>query len=393
MSLENITWKGEFNLYTRVLDKLNLNSQVTDDLFSKIEGIYIDLSKSYLENRQELIEEQEEFNSDLLDMLNKEVGNLHDSFKEKTPAVTWIETPYFAFKDDECLKITELVEERLTQEDLATLSNIAFDNWRYHCKLGDPKKASFDSEGKRIEGVCIPHINHANDFFGKEIYERFRAKIGAGEEIRVMDLGAGTGGTTEAIVNWVYTLAEEEHIDASKIKLNVVGVEFNHNLASDFQVKASELYKKYKGVNISVMEEDMAQYVSQITQGNEQFDAIAASYSLHHLEIGVRQKLMLDAYGALADGGVFLRADPNGGMSDINRRYFNFTDEGTFASFDIGETSAEDLTGAGFSGIDVLGDASYKNRLNDLLKDTKIVDSLIEDYKQDKGYISIGIKE
>ena len=391
--LDNIIWKGKFNLYPRVLKKLEkakVRGGISEDLFTKIEGIYDDLSRMYLGNRSKLDKKSDEFDNEFVVALNNQLGHLHDNFND----VNYID-PYdeygFAFQDDECERITELVEKRLIQKGLSVLSDIAFDNWRYHCKLGSPEEIYFDGEGRRKGELCVPHISHANDFFGKEIYDRFRKKIKAGDEIRVLDLGAGTGGTTEAIVNWVYTLAKEDGIDESEINLNITGVEFNHNLASDFGIKASKLSEKYEGVKIEVMEEDMAQYVSQIAQGDERFDAIAASYSMHHLKRKTRQELMSNAYDGLVDGGVFLRADPNGGKSEINRKYFNFTDEGTFASFDVGNVSAEDLTGAGFEGIDVLKDASYECRLNKLLG-SGVVDSLVADYRENKGYISVGIK-
>ncbi len=391
--LDNIMWNGRFNLYSRVLKKLETvknEKRISEELFETIEDIYVDLSELYLENRIRVLGSGTDDTNPYLRQLSRQLGHLHDNFKE----VIYIDPDDkygFAFGNDECEKITEFVEERLSQSDLSALSNIAFENWREHCKLGDPKVYSFDSKGERIEDVGIPHINHANDFFGKEIYDRFREKIKAGEEIRVLDLGAGTGGTTEAIVNWVYTLAKNEDIDESEINLNITGVEFNHNLASDFEIKAQKLREKYEGVEINAMEEDMAQYISQIAQGGEQFGAIAASYSIHHLKRETRQELMGNAYKSLVDGGVFLRADPNGGKSLINGKYFNFTDEGTFASFDTGDVSAEDLTGAGFEGIDVLRDASYKSRLNHLLG-LDIVDSLVADYSENKGYISVGIK-
>ncbi|RLG15277.1 MAG: hypothetical protein DRN71_01795 [Candidatus Nanohalarchaeota archaeon] len=377
--LDKIMWNGEFNLYSWVLKKLE--GEISVELFGKIKGIYDDLYEMYLKNRNNLDKTE----------LDKQLGNLHDNFEEVT-LIDPDDKYGFAFQDDECERITELVEERLSQSDLSALSNIAFENWRKHCKLGDPKEIYFDDDGKRRGEVYVPHISHANDFFGKEIYNRFKEKIQAGDEIRVLDLGAGTGGTTEAIVNWVYTLAKnDEKIDESKLKLNIIGVEFNQNLASDFEIKANKLREKYKGVQIEVMGGDMAQYVSQIAQGDRRFDAVAASYSIHHLKRETRQELMDNAYESLVDGGVFLRADPNGGKSEINRKYFNFTDEGTFASFDTGDVSAEDLTGAGFEGIDVLKDALYKNRLNQLLG-SDVVDSLVADYRENKGYISVGIK-
>ena len=396
--LDNIEWKGKFNLYSRVLKKLEkvkVRGGISEDLFWKIEDIYVDLSELYLENRIRVLGSGIDDNNPYLRQLSRQLGSLHDDFNE----VILIDPDNeygFGFRDDECEKITELVEERLTQRGLSLLSDIAFDNWRRHCKLGDPEEINFDEEGKRKGELCVPHISHANDFFGKEIYDRFREKINAGDEIRVLDLGAGTGGTTEAIVNWVYTLAKKEGIDESKINLNISGVEFNHNLASDFETKADILCDKYTKLKISVAEEDMAQYVSRIAQGDDRFDAIVASYSMHHLKKETRQGLMSNAYDGLVDGGIFLRADPNGGKSEINRKYFNFTDEGTFASFDTGDVSAKHLRGAGFEGIDVLGDEVlkddlYKSRLNELMG-SKVVNSLVADYKQNKGYISVGIK-
>lgn len=400
MALDNLIWNCEFNLYARILKKLKAHKDpdhelpVSDELFDKIEGIYTDLSKSYIKNRPKLDADQlDDFDRSLLARLNDEVGALHDNLENHEPGLTPLQTPYFGFQDKECRRITELVEEKLSQEDLTTLSNIAFNYWRTHQKLGDPNSFAFDDDGQRIPNRGIPHLNNANDYFGKEVYNRFKHKIEAGEEIRLLDLGSGTGDTVEAIVNWVYTLAREDGI-ADKINLNITGVEYNEALAGDFMTKAANLQGKYTEgtLTIDVEKGDMLAYSAKAVEGDEKYDIVSSSYAMHHCLERSRLDIMINSYAALNDEGIFLRADPESAMSEINKTYFNITDEGTFASFDSGMSASMTLAAAGFKGIDVLMDLDYEDKIIDLVgKET--FRELCNDNEQCKGYVVMGLKE
>ena len=150
--------------------------------------------------------------------------------------------------------------------------------------------------------------------------------------------------------------------------------------------------EKYEGITVNPVKAEMGEYVAQKAQEGESFGAVVTSYAAHHLLRKVRQQLMQDAFAILINGGIFLRADPVLAMSFINKMYFNFTDEGTFASFDNAQTCVEDLTNAGFKGIDMLGNPEYQSRLKRLLGwDTTICS--IDDYIQNRGYAIIGIKD
>jgi SAM-dependent methyltransferase len=401
MALDNLLWEDKFNLYARILKKLATHTEretddelyVSNELFDKIEGIYTNLSELYLKNRPELDAGKSEFNIESLVALNTGLGALHDNLENHEPGLTPLQIPEFGFQDDECLKITELVEERLTQEDLTTLSNIAFNYWRSHQKLGDPNSFAFDDKGQRIPSRGIPHLNNANDYFGKEVYDRFEGKILEGEEIRILDLGSGTGDTVEAIVNWVYTLAREDGI-ADKINLKITGVEYNEALAGDFMTKAGNLQAKYTegSLEIDVVNEDMISYSAKAAQGDEKYDVVSSSYAMHHCKKESRKEIMKNANTALNNNGIFLRADPDKAMSWINKFYFNITDEGTFASFDSGLDAAVDLENSEFMGMDVLRDEVYKDRITALVGET-VLEELRADYDQHKGYVVAGLKQ
>ncbi len=401
MTLTNLIWNCEFNLYSRILKKLKDHRApdhelpVSDELFGKIEGIYTDLSRLYIKNRSKLdADEIDVFDRSLLARLNDEVGALHDNLENHEPGLTPLQTKYFGFQDDECSRITQLVEERLSQEDLTTLSNIAFNYWRTHQKLGDPDSFAFDDKGKRIPNRGIPHLNNANDYFGKEVYDRFKEKILAGEEIRILDLGSGTGDTVEAIVNWVYTLARREDI-VENVRLKITGVEYNEALAGDFMKKAGNLQKKYgsKGrLEINVVNDDMIAYTKRAADGDDKYDVVSSSYAMHHCKRAKRQRMKGNAHSILNKGGIFLRADPDMAMSEINKFYFNITDEGTFASFDSGEIAVDDLNEAKFKGIDVLRDSQYEDRMVALVGEDTLRE-LRQDYDQHKGYVVMGLKE
>jgi len=262
--------------------------------------------------------------------------------------------------------------------------------WSEYGKLGNPLVSSFLDAGTRDGTIGIPHINLANDYFGKEIFNRTVDKIIGGKPIHVLDLGAGTGGTTEAVVHWVYALASAEGIQ-DKVNLYVVGVEFNNRLAGEYEVRADALRRQFPGVKISVVEGEMSAYVAELVESSGgTFDAIVASYSLHHLKQQTRTDLFRHSSTLLSNGGVFLRADPSEAKSEINKRYFNFTDEGTFASFDSGVEAAQAMRSAGLEAFDMLG-SEYIPALNQLMGEA-VTNELVSGYLSHKGYITLGVK-
>jgi len=316
----NLVWGGNFNPWSRVIQKLA--GKVQGSTHADLVPFYEELTAKYLEDKPHLNPTGPNPDESAIRRLNEDIGSIHDDM-----AGLHFVSDEFAFSDNACIALTELVEERISQRQLSELSNVAFEMWSEYGKLGNPLVSSFLDAGTRDGTIGIPHINLANDYFGKEIFNRTVDKIIGGKPIHVLDLGAGTGGTTEAVVHWVYALASAEGIQ-DKVNLYVVGVEFNNRLAGEYEVRADALRRQFPGVKISVVEGEMSAYVAELVESSGgTFDAIVASYSLHHLKQQTRTDLFRHSSTLLSNGGVFLRADPSEAKSEINKRYFNFTYE------------------------------------------------------------------
>lgn len=378
--LSNIIWVGQdnkahLNIYSRVLEHLK-RAKIDEQLFKKVEDIYTDISYAYFANRPNM-----SYSYKL--NLDRELGLLHDGF---SIGMYPIESDDFAFRYDECELLSQLIEERLDSEQLKTLSKIAFDYWAEAGKLGDPEKLRFKAE--KEEG--IPHINTANDYMGKQIYQTLKDKINAGETIRIYDLGAGTGGTTEAVIHWVNTLAKENGISAA---IEIDAVEFNDTLAEGLEIKRQKLEKEYIRTEINIFKSDMEAHArEQAKQTSEKYDAILASYSMHHLLNKDKEYLLRDSHKLLKRGGIFLWADPNEGKSWINRHFFNFTDEGTFASFISHTRAKEMLENAGYSESNVATDAEYISTICWQFMSQKELGILYDNCQNHNGYVCIGRK-
>jgi SAM-dependent methyltransferase len=73
------------------------------------------------------------------------------------------------------------------------------------------------------------------------------------------------------------------------------------------------------------------------------FDVIIANYVLHHLVKEYRQQIYKWLLDLSKEYAFFAISDPLLGISEFNRRYFNFTDEGVFASFSSMESCVKEV--------------------------------------------------
>ena len=398
---ENILWqspdgKDHLEIYSRVLQRHVPTME--DSVYRKLEKIYSIMSFAYFQNRPEIDSSE----------LDAQLGDLHDNF----------ETGMFPLKgeymmnDGECELRNALIEgdtnlvmaylssisdfdtankllegyEPFTSDDLKSGSNESFDFWAKAGKLGDPNKLRFEEEEK----TGVPHIETANDYMGKQIYHTFQEKIKDGDEIRVLDLGGGTGGTTEAIIHWVYECAKRENMPS--INMHVETVEFNDGLAKGLETKKELLEAKYSGCRVNVVNADMQTYISEKTALTlDDFDVVSASYSIHHLLNDDKKELLDNAYSVLKEGGLMMWADPNEGKSDINKSFFNLTDEGTFASFTSHEQAKQMLEEAGFISH-VASDAPYISEICSEFMSQSETDILMDNCHNHNGFVCIGVK-
>lgn len=386
--LKNLFWGGldgserHLNIYSRVLSRLKEEvekDKIGEGLFTKIEAIYAGISQEYFKDH---------FGANLF-RLNKELGVLHDNFKEKITPDLFIQSEFLGFTDNGCELISRLVESGLENEEVKALTKNAFDSWAETGKLGKPDELRFpDNEDKGI-----PHINSANDYMGSQIYDKFKEKIKLGEEIKILDLGAGYGGTAESIIHWIYTCAERDGIERSKINITLDAVEFNDILAAGLNIKKDKLKEKYRNTKINIIKADAQEYVAQKAVSlDEEYDVVDASYMMHHLLNKDKADVLKNSNKITKKDGMFLWADPNQGKSQINKRFFNFTDEGTFASFLSPEEAVKLIENAGYKAIDVISNPNCKSTIVSLIGEQKY-NVLSDNYNNFNGYVCVGVKQ
>ncbi len=126
----------------------------------------------------------------------------------------------------------------------------------------------------------------------------------------------------ESITNVATKLVQYAHeIDSMPVS------QLQENLREFSQKCIEELHVEHEVLPIK--EEDL--------EIERDFDLIIANYVLHHLTLEYRKHIYKWLLDSSKDYAFFAVSDPLLGASEFNRRYFNFTDEGVFASFgDLG---------------------------------------------------------
>lgn len=120
-------------------------------------------------------------------------------------------------------------------------------------------------------------------------------------EIRVLDLGSGTGALARLIAE-KYPRAQLQLVDIAPAMLQVAETHFSTN--------------DLDRVSFRVMD-----YVREDFQGP--YDLIASSLSIHHLPDEQKQKLFNKIFRALVPGGFFVNADQARGESEFAENIFS----------------------------------------------------------------------
>ncbi len=145
----------------------------------------------------------------------------------------------------------------------------------------------------------------------EEYYEKMTRFICANIEKpkRVLDLGAGTGLLT---YYWYREIPSAEYvlIDIADEMLDVSRQRFQ---------------------GIDSVKHDVMDYTAGLPE--EEFDAIISALSIHHLEDAQKEKLFVDIYEKLPQGGIFVNYDQFcGGSQKMNRWFDSYWVDHLYAS-------------------------------------------------------------
>lgn len=418
--------------------------------------------KSYRSQRGKLIVS--------LYLLNDELRNIH-----KQAGMHLIEgdnkktTLHF---EKHTVEVMQDIVKSYTQEepeDLIELSKVSFTNWLENYQLNDSDKPVFSNEiGNSSPKKISAHVVTSNLDILKCIKSKQPPIINPDKELVILDIGAGVGNTSEAVIEKYYdnkkiiyavelledyvklfcnrmgivaasryylnrlddkSIDYEVHIineDVRKIltkfKLSKEGklyFESGSNIHKDvitsiFPEYTNSAILKYLLENTSEDKVSLLKGLEKYNEKNEPyhkwlkwmenslytysrlgdnkrkcckvlkfrpFDLIIANYSLHHLTSEYRKDVYRILLELSSPGAYFAISDPNSGLSDKNRRYFNFTDEGVFACFMSRDECIREVEGICIREQEVDGVKGYKW--------VNIKPENIENEDRDTGYIAV----
>lgn len=148
-------------------------------------------------------------------------------------------------------------------------------------------RAAFDAAAEgydRARGRLVPNLDA---FYGAAIDA---VPFGEEDEIRVLDLGAGTG-LLSALLAERFPKATLTLADISVEMLRVARTRFGAGRPGRFQFRVLDFARK------------------PLPGGAEEYDVIVSALAIHHLTHGGKRELFVKAYESLAGGGCFLNAD------------------------------------------------------------------------------------
>jgi tRNA (cmo5U34)-methyltransferase len=146
--------------------------------------------------------------------------------------------------------------------------------------------ASFDAAAGGYDRARRQLVPGLDGFYGAALQS---VPFGRDEEIRVLDLGAGTG-LLSAMVAERFPRSRVTLVDLSVEMLRVARRRFARE-PWRFEFRTMDYARK------------------PLPRGPQGYDLVVSALSIHHLTDGDKKELFEKAYGSLADGGYLVNAD------------------------------------------------------------------------------------
>ncbi len=383
---ENLIFNMNFNLYGRELRKYEaqFNKAGCREDFIRVEEITSELSNEFFEEKSSLNIGSGEFDNNKFNEFLDQLNRLHDDPIPKNSLT--IEDFFIGNKMSEKANI---LFNKLSRDSQKNISRIIYGDYVSRNIPPNPHQQKFNPK----EPDYLFHMARANYFAGLLFYNHFREKIKNNEEVRILDLGAGVGNTTGAIIYFIHDLAHKEHgMDPNKIKLIFDCVEHQDALHYIFKEYIKELKSIYPNVTINLHKEDMVTYVEDRASETERrcCHAIVGNYSMNYLGDSYKIKLMKNGNELLDPGGIFYRGDFDG-LSEINKSYFNFTLIGIMRAANTAEEAKELMKQSGLKSTLFSGSKYYQELTTDYFG-KEVTEEMIKDEKSHNGYICVGRK-
>lgn len=389
---ENLIFDNKLNLYTRELNKFKeeFDKAGCPEDFIKLEKITYELSKEFFKEKSNLDLENKNLDTKKFNEFLRQIGRLHD---DPTPKNSLTNKEFFI--SNEMSKEGNRLFNELPRDSQKHISRIIYGDYVSRDIPPKPDQQKFNPK----EPDYLPHMARANYFAGLLLYKKLREKIKNNEEVRILDLGAGVGNTTGAIIHFIQDLAQkEDNIDPNKIKLIFDCVEHQDALHDIFREYSKKLKNYIPNVTINLHKEDMVKHVEDKVAGAKEkgrYDAIVGNYSMNYLGDGYKNELMKNAKELLNPEGILYRADFDG-LSEINKNYFNFTLVGIMRAANTAEEAKELMKQSGFKSTlfsDLEDpDSEYYQKLTTRYFGKEVAEEMINDTESHNGYICVGKK-
>jgi len=140
-----------------------------------------------------------------------------------------------------------------------------------------------------LAAIAMPNREELQNTIGKIIKEEFHRN--PVDEIRVLEIGFGTGYTTKIILN-------------SDDRIRIVGVDSEEEM---FKQAKENLSKFIENKRVEMIKADALEFLKK--QDSDSSDVFASALTLHNFERDCREKVIKECHRVLKQGGLFINAD------------------------------------------------------------------------------------
>ncbi|MDP2717828.1 MAG: class I SAM-dependent methyltransferase, partial [Candidatus Micrarchaeota archaeon] len=218
---------------------------------------------------------------------------------------------HLAMSDEEARYLDEL-RARLTPDEIREMADAGYTLHGYSQKAiasNSGKPRAFNADPAFVPGLAWLH--RSNDLAGS-VFSGYAKKKGM-KTVRILDLGGGTGGTTESIAAHLTRNLPKD------TRIHITTMEQNDNQLLALREKVKTLLENqgiHGRVCITVKKGNMLDVLKELKSG--QYHGAIAAYSTHHIHDTEKKAVAENVHRLLAPGAAYLVNDCDG-LSDINR--------------------------------------------------------------------------